>query len=337
MGDKDKAFRRLLADERLFLKFLRRFLRGRLPGDIDLDSLTVEDVELQNITFIPPDLSKNESDVLYKVRRGSAEMYVYILVEHQSRVDFLMPLRLLSYIVEFWKRCTEQAGARARRAGFLLPPVLPVVFYEGASKWTAPVRFSDKVESSSDFRGLVPDFEYLLISLRDKRPEDLLSFRDALGGLCYLATPSKKESFAEAAERLRMLLTVLSDEETELLTNHLRGYLKILMKKEGLEIDDALDLCLEREEADEMLTYMQKEFRKTRKEGREEGLEEGLEKGLEKGREKGQLEKGISIALAMLEAGEPEEKILRYTGFTPAQLAEIRDGRTSGGKKSTSR
>ena len=208
-----------------------------------------------------------------------------------------------------------------------------VVFYEGASKWTAPVRFADKVESSSDFRGLVPDFEYLLISLRDKRSEDLLSFRDALGGLCYLAAPSKKESFAEAAERLRMLLTVLSDEETELLTNHLRGYLRILMKKEGLEIDDALDLCLEREEADEMLTYMLKEFRKTRKEGREEGREEGLEEGLEKG----QLEMGISIALAMLEAGEPEEKILRYTGFSSAQLAEIRDGRKSGGKKPSSR
>ncbi len=180
-----------------------------------------------------------------------------------------------------------------------------------------------KVVHSSDFRGLVPDLEYPPISLRDKRPEDLLSFRDALGGLCYLAAPSKKESFAEAAERLRMLLTVLSEEERELLTNHLRGYLKILMKKEGLEIDDALDLCLEREEADEMLPYMQKEFRKTRKEGREEGLEEGLEKG----REKGQLEMGISIALAMPEAGEPEEKIFRYTGFAPAQLAEIREGR----------
>ncbi len=109
------------------------------------------------------------------------------------------------------------------------------------------------------------------------------------------------------------------------------------MKKKGLEIDDAPDLCLEREEADAMLTYMRKEFRKTRKEGREEGLEEGLEKGLKKGREEEQLEMGISIALAMLEAGEPEEKILRYTGFPPAQLAEIRDGRPSGTRKPSSR
>ena len=86
-------------------------------------------------------------------------------------------------------------------------------------------------------------------------------------------------------------------------------------RKEGLEIDDAFEQCLDREEADVMLTYMQKEFRKARKEGREEG------------REKGQLEMGISIALAMLEAGEPEEEILGYTGLSPSQLAEIRDGR----------
>jgi predicted transposase YdaD len=55
--------------------------------------------------FIPADLSKNESDVLYKVRRGSAGLYIFVLVESQSRVDFLMPFRLLSYIVQFWTRC----------------------------------------------------------------------------------------------------------------------------------------------------------------------------------------------------------------------------------------
>ncbi len=114
---------------------------------------------------------------------------------------------------------------------------------------------------------------------------------------------------------MRTFLIVLSDEERELLTNHLRGYLKILMKREGLEIDEAFEQCLDRGEADEMLTYMQKEIKKTRQEGREEGREEG------------QLEKGISVALAMLAEGEPEEKILRYTGLSASQLGEIRNGR----------
>ena len=72
-----------------------------------------------------------------------------------------------------------------------------------------------------------------------------------------------------------------------------------------------------------MLTYLEKEIRRYKKQGREEGRQEGRQEG----REEGQLEKGISVALAMLENGEPEDKILLYTGFTPEQLAEIREGR----------
>ena len=88
-----------------------------------------------------------------------------------------------------------------------------------------------------------------------------------------------------------------------------------IARKDGLEIDDAWDLCLEREEADAMLTYMQKEIRKIRQEE------------IQRIKQEGQFEMGISIALAMLEAGEPEEKILRYTGLSLSQLEEIRDGR----------
>jgi len=74
----------------------------------------------------------------------------------------------------------------------------------------------------------------------------------------------------------------------------------------------------DREEVDRMLTYIEKEIRRLKTEGREEG------------REAGQFEMGIAVALAMLENGEPEEKILLYTGFTPEQLAEIREGRFRG-------
>ena len=99
MGDKDKAFRRLLADERLFLKFLRRFLKQNLPDVIDVEALTLDNLHREDITFIPPDLSERESDVLYRIQETDAEAYVYVLVEHQSSVSHLMPFRLLSYVV----------------------------------------------------------------------------------------------------------------------------------------------------------------------------------------------------------------------------------------------
>jgi len=200
-----------------------------------------------------------------------------------------MPYRLLSYMVQLWARCIEDAGESARRKSFLLPPIVPVVFYEGEDAWTAAKRFTEKVRGADSFRGYVPEFEYRLISLRDEDSEDLLSKPDALSSLMYLAQPFKSEDFFEVSERIRNLLLAFPEE------------------------------FFEQKGAEGMLTYLEKEIRRYKKQGREEGRQEG--------REEGQLEKGISIALAMLGNGEPEDKILLYTGFTPEQLAEIREGR----------
>jgi predicted transposase/invertase (TIGR01784 family) len=67
---------------------------------------------------------------------------------------------------------------------------------------------------------------------------------------------------------------------------------------------------------------------KGRLEGRSEGLEEGLEKGLEKGRSEG-LEKGrrsasLEIARAMLACGVDTEIVLKTTGLSREDLAQMR-------------
>jgi len=100
-----------------------------------------------------------------------------------------------------------------------------------------------------------------------------------------------------------------------LLARHIHGYFSAYAVREGVDMDVFPEKFSDREEVDRMLTYIEKEIRRLKTEGREEG------------REAGQFEMGIAVALAMLENGEPEEKILLYTGFTPEQLAEIREGR----------
>lgn len=120
-------------------------------------------------------------------------------IEHQSSVDYLMPFRLLTYMVQFWRYLTEKAGKKkARLKEYTLPPVLPIVFYQGERRWTAPTRFTEKVENARDFAGLIPEFEYLLISLRDKTSEEILAMKDGLAALIYLANPAKTEEFDEA-------------------------------------------------------------------------------------------------------------------------------------------
>jgi predicted transposase YdaD len=62
-----------------------------------------------NRSFIPADLQKQESDLVFRVPAGAGtgEVWVYLLVEHQSRPDPLMPLRLHGYMGDL-----PQAGSR---------------------------------------------------------------------------------------------------------------------------------------------------------------------------------------------------------------------------------
>ena len=58
-----------------------------------------------NRSFIPADLQKQESDLVYVVPlrdRDRKEVWVYVLLEHQSEPDPLMALRLYLYMGHLW-------------------------------------------------------------------------------------------------------------------------------------------------------------------------------------------------------------------------------------------
>ena len=116
MAGKDNAFRRMLGDKELFLRFLRRFLRRDVPLAVDAaiesGDFSLDDIVLENISFIPPDLREKRSDIVYRIRSVGLEAYVYILIEHQSRVDYLMPYRLLSYMIQLWSRCISERSVK---------------------------------------------------------------------------------------------------------------------------------------------------------------------------------------------------------------------------------
>ena len=57
--------------------------------------------------------------------------------------------------------------------------------------------------------------------------------------------------------------------------------------------------------------------------GHMEGMEKGLEKGREEGEETGRKEEKIATARIMKQAGEPVEKIVKYTQLTPEEVGGL--------------
>ncbi len=77
-----------------------------IQAQLDLKGLQVEKTK-----FVDEDLSARFCDVLYRVPvRTGGETFIWILLEHQSSNDPLMPLRLLEYMVRAWtKLCRASA------------------------------------------------------------------------------------------------------------------------------------------------------------------------------------------------------------------------------------
>ena len=73
---------------------------------------------------------------------SGAWLYLVVMLEFQSTVDYLMALRVRSYVDRFH---TEQWRDRRFSATDRLAPVLPIVLYIGRARWTAAARVIDLV------------------------------------------------------------------------------------------------------------------------------------------------------------------------------------------------
>ena len=69
-------------------------------------------------------------------------LYLVVMLEFQSTVDYLMPLRIRNYVDNFHM---EQWRGRRFRSTDRLAPVLPIVLYIGKLRWTAARRVIDLV------------------------------------------------------------------------------------------------------------------------------------------------------------------------------------------------
>jgi predicted transposase YdaD len=92
------------------------------------------------------------------------EAFLYVLLEHQSTLDPLMPFRMLRYVVRIWDTYLRATGAPRR-----LPAIIPVVVHQGAVPWTGPTELSELLNLGGDLLGdlgaLIPRFRFHLDDL----------------------------------------------------------------------------------------------------------------------------------------------------------------------------
>ncbi len=105
---------------------------------------------------------------------GQRRILLYILIEHQSELDHLMPLRVLEYVVLIYKR---QLRLWERQHGNLdhcrLQPVLPIVLYTGTRTWDRLGGVRELVELGDELAERVPELQPLFLNVGQTSAEAL--------------------------------------------------------------------------------------------------------------------------------------------------------------------
>ena len=139
----DAVFKQFLTHPETARDFLDIHLPPALRKLCDLNTL-----QLASGSFIEDDLRPYYSDVLYSLKAGNSDGYVYCLIEHQSTPDKHMAFRLMRYAIAAMQRHLD-AGHK------MLPLVIPVLFYQGkVSPYPYSMRWLDEFEMPDHARAL---------------------------------------------------------------------------------------------------------------------------------------------------------------------------------------
>ena len=104
-------------------------------------------------------------------------IYLISLIEHKTEVDYNIHMQIFRYMVYIWEKYERDEEKKHRgstkRKGFMYPPILPIVYYEGTAKWTAPLEFKSKIRLGSELTQYLPNFSYYLVPIQKYSNESL--------------------------------------------------------------------------------------------------------------------------------------------------------------------
>ena len=295
----DKIFKDILDNKKEFINFMEQYVNFP-KGSI----LKEENIEKYNRKFITLNFKTKESDIIYKIK----DKNIFILIEHQSTIDYQMPERIVEYCLELIR------SARAKNYTSY-PLICPIVLYTGNKKWDAPLTISEKQESGYGFKKLNYP-KYNLIDINNYTKEELIEQKNGISKIILFEKIKTKEEIEETIKKL--IQKKMTEDERKAIKRifEYSNLVKKLLNQEELEkckkIIEGGKGTMENFEKFivELLENKIREVRRIRK-AEEKALTEGRTEGI------------LQVAKNMLKKNMERKQIEELTGLTRRRNRKI--------------
>jgi len=205
LPEHDKGYKKIFSHPQVIQDLLQGFVSEPWVAELDFSTLeTVKD------SFVSDDWRERHDDIIWRIRWGPKWLYIYLLIEFQSTIDHFMAVRIMGYIALLYQYLIETQNLKASDK---LPPVLPLVIYNGSQRWNAAEDISELLETvPSGLEKYSPHLRYLLIdegAYGDSQLEPLM--KNLVAAIIRLENTRSGENEKEVALGIQKVLVSLID------------------------------------------------------------------------------------------------------------------------------
>ena len=272
----DGSYKLLFSHPEMVESLIRDFVPEDWVHDLDFSTL-----EKQNGSYVADDLRQRHDDIIWRVKCMGQWFYVYLLIEFQSAVDPWMAVRIMTYVGLLYQ---DLIKAEVVKNGEPLPPVFPLVLYNGADAWNARQEISELIAPpSSVLAKYRPSLRYFLVD-EGRTPKEKLQGDSPAAHLLRMEC-------SDAPEDLRKAITSFRETYSGRQYISLRRALTVWIRRVllgRLIPQEPLPELNDLEEVEAMLAERVTEWtQKWKMEGRVEGRMEGRMEGEAQGEARG--------------------------------------------------
>lgn len=295
----DIFFRTALSD----LSVARELFEMYLPEAI-LESIDLSTLEQQPTSFINELRQESIMDLLYKVHQTHPEGDCYLILEHQSTPDPLMPLRISQYSDHVIQYHLDKSKENQ------IPMLFSLVIYHGVDKHCCSTELRDLVNTGAEAVQYFKDFK--IINLRQMKDQEL-NLNTRVGVMGYVLKHIYDRDIYRYIQEIINNLQLLVHSGYG---NHVSLVLQYAVIRGETADQEALIELVTKRISQNLGGIIMNLADRMMNEGLQKGLEKGLQEGLREGIQVGHFEEKLAVAKRSLAAGSDPAFVAKITGLS---------------------